>query len=237
MTWVGRFRRHENLLESLWGIPAMGAVLGGLLGAMVSLLDEHIEAPALWQYPPSTASTVLSSIIGATAALTGFVITVTVLVVQMATGTFSARILRLWFRDRLLKGTLALLAGTLTFSFSVLWRIQDDSVPDLGVTLAGLLIALCLLAFIAFFDRIIRRLRPAAVAADVARMARSTFAQTVRLADRPSIRWDYTTATESAPALVVRSSMWRRHPGCRSRRPRRMGPRARRPTRPATPRR
>jgi len=207
MTWGGRFRRHENLLESLWGIPAMGAVLGGVLGVVVSLADEQIEAPSLWQYSPSTASTVLSSIIGATAALTGFVVTVTVLVVQMATGTFSARILRLWFRDRLLKGTLALLAGTLTFSFSILWRIGDDSVPDLGVTLAGLLIVLCLLAFIAFFDRIIRRLRPAAVAADVARMARSAFAQTVRLADRPSIRWDYTTTTPSAPVLVVRSSI------------------------------
>jgi Predicted membrane protein (DUF2254) len=47
---------------------------------------------------------VLSAIASAVAALTGFVVTVTVLVVRMATGTFSARYIRLWYRDRVLKG-------------------------------------------------------------------------------------------------------------------------------------
>jgi uncharacterized membrane protein len=143
MTWGRRFRRREGLVESLWGIPAVGAVLGAILGIVVSFADEQIGAPTLWHYSPSTASTVLTSIVGTTAALTGFVVTVTVLVVQMATGTFSARILRLWYRDPMLKATLAVLAGTLTFSFSVLRRIDDDFVPDLGVTLSGFLVSLC----------------------------------------------------------------------------------------------
>lgn len=120
---------------------------------------------------------------GATSALTGFVVTVTVLVVQMATGTFSARVMRLWYRDPLLKVTLAIFVGTLTFSFSVLSRIGDDFVPNLSVTLSGVLVSLCLLAFIFFFDRCVRRLRPAAVAADVGRTARATFVQIVSLAD------------------------------------------------------
>ena len=205
MTWGRRFRLRESVLESLWVIPLAGAVFGGVLGLVVSFADENIGAPSLWQYSPSTASTVLSSIVGATAALTGFVVTVTVLVVQMATGTFSARILRLWYRDSMLKTTLAVLVGTLTFSFSVLRRIDDDFVPDLGVTLSGFFVSLCLLAFIVFFDRYLRRLRPAAVAADVASTARSTFAQTVRFADRPDIRWDYGT-TRADPTLVVRAS-------------------------------
>ena len=137
MSWRTRFRRRIGLVENLWALPVMGAVLGAILGLVVSVVDEHLGAPSLWQYSPSTASAVLTSIVGATAALTGFVVTVTVLLVQMATGTFSARILRLWYRDPLLKATLAVLVGTLTFSFSVLRRIEDDSVPDLGVTLSG----------------------------------------------------------------------------------------------------
>ena len=88
MTWARRFRRRESLRESLWLIPIVGAVLGGILGVVVSVADEQIGTPSLWQYSPSTASAVLTAIIGATAALTGFVVTVTVLVVQMATGTF-----------------------------------------------------------------------------------------------------------------------------------------------------
>ncbi len=169
MSWRTRFRRRIGLVENLWALPVLGAVLGAILGLIVSVVDEHLGAPSLWQYTPSTASAVLTSIVGATAALTGFVVTVTVLLVQMATGTFSARILRLWYRDPLLKATLAVLVGTLTFSFAVLRRIEDDSVPDLGVTLSALAVSLCLLVFIVFFDRSIRRLRPVSVAADVAR--------------------------------------------------------------------
>jgi uncharacterized membrane protein len=125
--------------------------------------------------------------------------------VQMATGTFSARIMRLWYRDPILKATLAVLVGTLTFAFSVLRRIEDDFVPDLGVTMSGFLVSLCLLVFIVFFDRYIRRLRPAAVAADVASEARSMFEQAVRFADRSDIRWEY-EPTRADPTLVVRAS-------------------------------
>ena len=204
LTWARRFRRRESLVESLWLIPVIGAVLGAILGVVVSVADEHIGTLSPWEYSPSTASAILTSIVGAAAALTGFVITVTVLVVQMATGTFSARILRLWLRDRTLKVTLAVLVGTLTYSFAVLRRIDDDFVPDTGVALSGFFISLCLLFFIVFFDRFIRGLRPVSVAAHVASVARTTFAQLARLADRPDIRWEYVT-TRAEPTLVVRT--------------------------------
>src|SRR5215831_14203504 len=154
---------RETIRGSLWVIPLVGALLGGLLGVLVSVLDEHLTMPAFWQYSPSTASTLLTAIVGASAALTGFVVTVTVLVVQMATGTFSARYMRLWYRDRMLKATLAVLIGTLTFSFALLRRIEATFVPELGVTIAGTLIITSLLVFIFFFDRFIHRLRPVTV--------------------------------------------------------------------------
>ena len=125
--------------------------------------------PGFWQYSPSTATTLLSAIVGASAALTCFVVTVTVLVVQMATGTFSARYMRLWYRDRMLKATLAVLIGTLTFSFALLRRIEQTFVPELRVTIAGTLITASVLVFIFFLDRFIHRLRPVTVAALVAR--------------------------------------------------------------------
>ena len=219
MTWARRFRLRESLRESLWLIPIAGAALGGILGVAVSVADEQIGTPSLWQYSPSTASTVLTAIIGAAAALTGFVVTVTVLVVQMATGTFSARIMRLWFRDRILKVTLAILVGTLTYSFSVLQRIDDDFVPDIGVTLSGALISLSLLVFIVFFDRFIRRLRPVAVAADVAdvparRSRRSCASLIARTSggstSRParSRRWscEPAAAARSRPSILTVSS-------------------------------
>ena len=88
-------------------LPLAGGLLGLLLGSAAILADRSVHLPSYWTYSPSTASTVLSTIVGAMAALTGFVVTVTVLAVQMATGTFSARYMRLWYRDRVLKLLLA----------------------------------------------------------------------------------------------------------------------------------
>jgi uncharacterized membrane protein len=113
MTWATRFRIREYLRESRWVVPPLGAVIGVLGAAVLISIDSHVKVPSNWAYSSSTASTVLSAIVDAEAALTGFVVTVTVLVVQMASGTFSARSMRLWYRDPVLKGMLALLIGTL----------------------------------------------------------------------------------------------------------------------------
>jgi len=204
VTWSRRFRLRETVRGSLWVIPLVGAVLGALLGFGTSVLDEYVQLPDFWQYSPTTASTLLTAIVGASAALTGFVVTVTVLVVQMATGTFSARYMRLWYRDRMLKATLAVLVGTLTFSFAVLRRVEATYVPEVGVTIAGILITTSLLVFVFFFDRFIHRLRPVTVAALVAGAGRRSFEDAVRLTDRPELRFSV-EATVAEPTLLVRT--------------------------------
>jgi len=165
-------------------VPLLGAILGALLGSLGSFFEGHIGVSAYWQYSPSTASTVLSSIVGSTAALIGFVVTVTVLVVQMATGTFSARYMRLWYRDRMLKAVLAVLIGTLAFAFQLL-RHVGSTVPDFGVTLAGLLLLIGLILFMLYLDRVLHRMRPVAVAALVGQAGREAFEIAVRWAARP----------------------------------------------------
>ena len=127
---------------------------------------------------------------GATAALTGFVVTVSVLVVQMATSSFSARYMRLWYRDRVLHVLLAMLVGTFTFSFTLLAGVEENSVPHVGVTATGVLMAADLFLFLFFLDRFVHRLRPVAVAAHAAAAGRRAFESTVRAAagsDAPEI--------------------------------------------------
>ena len=184
MTWSSRFRAREYLLGSIWVVPLLGAIAGALLGSVGSLIDDHVNVSTYWQYSPSTASTVLSSIVGSTAALIGFVVTVTVLVVQMATGTFSARYMRLWYRDRMLKAVLAVLIGTLAFAFMLL-RHVGSTVPDLGVTVAGLLLLVGLILFMLYLDRVLHRMRPVAVAALVGQAGREAFESAVHWAARP----------------------------------------------------
>jgi uncharacterized membrane protein len=139
--------------------------------------------------------------------LTGFVVTVTVLAVQMATGTFSARYMRLWYRDRVLKILLALLVGTLAYSFALLQRIENNFVPDLGVSIAGLLVLSALLLFVFFLDRFIHRLRPVAVAMLVADYVHRGFERyTAALAAAPDVFSGAFEPVGEQPALVIGSA-------------------------------
>jgi len=115
--------------------------------------------------------------------------------------------MRLWYRDRVLKMLLALLAGTLTFSFALLRRITNDFVPNLGVTIAGFLVAISLLLFLIFLDRFLHRLRPVAVAMLVAGYAHRSFERyTAALAAAPDVFSGTFETGGEQPTLVIRSA-------------------------------
>ena len=207
MSWNTVFRLRQFTLGSLWVLPLAGGLLGLLLGTGIVLADQSVHLPPYWTYSPSTASTLLSAIVGAMAALTGFVVTVTVLAVQMVTGTFSARYMRLWYRDRVLKLLLALLVLTLAYSFAVLRRVKGNFVPNLGVSIAGVLVIASLLLFVIFLDRFLHRLRPVAVAAQVASYARRDFERyAIALTAAPDVFLGVFDPAGARPTLVVRSA-------------------------------
>jgi uncharacterized membrane protein len=207
MSWARRFRIRQYVRGSLWVLPLIGGVLGVALGALDVLVDKSLHLSGELTYSASTASTLLATIVGAMAALTGFVVTVTTLVVQMATGTFSARYMRLWYRDRMLKALLALLIGTLAFSFTLLRRVESSFVPNLGVSVAGVLVVATLLVFVVFLDVYLHRLRPVAVAVLVANYVRDEFRpQEAALAATPDIWLGQFEAHGERPALAVHSA-------------------------------
>ncbi|HEY7059696.1 MAG TPA: DUF2254 family protein, partial [Vicinamibacterales bacterium] len=145
-------------------------------------------------------------IVGAMAALTGFVVTVTVLVVQMAIGTFSARFMRLWYRDPMLKAVLAVLVGTLAFAFSLLRRVESSFVPNLGVSLAGGLVLVGPLLFVVFLDGYLHKLRPVAVAALGHGYVRREFKRLVAAVDAPDVFAGSSGSEREQPTFVVRTA-------------------------------
>ncbi|MGW2558723.1 DUF2254 domain-containing protein [Streptomyces sp. NPDC001514] len=194
MSWATVFRLRQYAKASLWMVPLLGIVLGVLLADATVWLDSKVRVPEDWQYSASTASSVLSSIVGAMVALLGFVVTIGVLVVQQATGTLSPRYMRLWYRDRLQKAVLATFAGTFAFAFSLLRRIETDFVPDLGVTLAGAGVAASLLLLLIYLNRFIHNLRPVAIAALVSGAGRRLIDRGTMLAESGTIRGGERTA-------------------------------------------
>jgi uncharacterized membrane protein len=208
VSWRTRFRLRQFVRGSIWLVPVLGGAVGSLCGIAAAETRGLYSLPEGWTYSAGTAQAVLASVVSASVGLTGFVVTVSVLIVQMATGTFSARYMRLFYRDRLLKAVLAVLVATLTFSYSLLRRVEENAVPSLGVTLAGFLLAGGVLLFLVFLNRSIHRLRPVAVAALVAQAGRRAFQDTLVEAAKPDaplfLPRSYRSATP--PALVVESA-------------------------------
>lgn len=206
MTWSVAFRLRRYLRESLWVVPLVGGVLGWTLGLVSADVSAVVDVSTRWQYSASTAEAVLAAVVAASVSLVGFVVTVSVLIVQMATGTFSARYMRIFYRDRTFKAVLAVLIGTFTFSYTLLRHVEADQVPNVGITLAGACLGLGILLFVIFLDRAIHRLRPVAVAALVAKAGRKALQQVIEEAARPDapavVAASYRVPGE--PTLVVR---------------------------------
>jgi len=207
MSWSTRFRVRQFMRGSIWLVPVLGGIAGALCGIAAAEGGRLWTPPDGWTYSAGTAQAVLASVVGASVGLTGFVVTVGVLIVQMATGTFSARYMRIFYRDRLLKAVLAVLVGTLTFSYGLLRRVEQDSVPSLGVTLAGFFLAAGVLLFLVFLNRSIHRLRPVAVAALVAQAGRRSFLDVLREVEEADAPVHVLGAyvSETPPMLVVPS--------------------------------
>jgi uncharacterized membrane protein len=67
MSWARRFRTREYMRGSLWVLPLAGGVLGVLAGSGDLLLEKGLSPPTVLSYSSSTASTLLTTIVGATA--------------------------------------------------------------------------------------------------------------------------------------------------------------------------
>lgn len=168
-SWAARFRLRQYAKASLWIVPLFGLVLGVALAEAAAAVDGASWLPTSWDYSASTATSVLSSVVGSMIALLGFVVTIGVLVIQQATGTLSPRYMRLWYRDRLQKAVLGTFTGTFAFAYTLLRSIETDSVPNLGVTMAGVAVSASLLLLLIYLNRFTHNLRPVAIADIVGR--------------------------------------------------------------------
>src|SRR6185436_1439899 len=154
----------------------LGAVAGGALAVADLGVEDQVTLPREWSYSTATASSLLTTVAGAMIGLLGLVVTIGVLVVQMATGTLSPRFMRLWYRDRLQKVVLASFTATFVFSFALLREVGEGQVPDIGISLAGLAVTIDLILLLTYLDRFVHALRPVAVASAMARSGLSVIA-------------------------------------------------------------
>ena len=169
LSWAARFQFRQHMRQSLWAVPLVGTLVGVALARLDLWLEPKVDLPAEWTYSAGAASSLLTAVAGAMVGLVGLVVTVGVLVVQMATGTLSPRFMRLWYRDRLQKLVLAAFTATCAFSYALLRQAGSGQVPNLGVTIAGVAVTVDLVLLLLYLDRFVHALRPVAVGAAMAK--------------------------------------------------------------------
>lgn len=168
MSWALRFKLRELRKNSLWVVPVAGVVICLLAQRLVSRLDNRWDPPSSLTFTPSTAGLMLSAIVAASMSLAGFMLTILVLLVQMASSSYSPRTLLFVFRNSQLKLALALFVGTSAFAFLSMGEISDTTANNLSVLVCGLLSLFSILFFLQCLSQLMHGIRPAKMADRVA---------------------------------------------------------------------
>lgn len=154
----------ELLRVQLWVVPSLAALIAALAALLLIFIDRHFNAFGLpLEISTESARAVLTSISGAMISFTALVFSVTMLVLQMASTQLSPRVARSFLRDRFNQAVLGLFVATFVFSLLLLASINRDTVPQLGVLGAILLVLAAVLGFVAYLDHMAHAIRPTSV--------------------------------------------------------------------------
>lgn len=159
---------RERLRESLWFLPTT-AVLGALvIGFVVGGVDvdaSGVGEVVLFSGDADSARTLLATLLGALVTVTGLVLSITVVALQLASQQFSPRLLRRFLRDRGTQGAITVLFGTYGYLMAVLQSLPfgDAPAPRLAVTVGLALALVNLFTLVYFIHDITRGIRVEAI--------------------------------------------------------------------------
>lgn len=165
----------DNLRSSLWFRPALGALFGAALAAVLSELDRNrgFSSLPLLQIGVEGSHAVLGAIATGMLTILGLVFSILMVALVLASQQFSPRILRNFIRDRVAQNVLAVFIGVFVYALLLLARINQteggiDS-PVLSVTVAILVTLIAIGYFIHFIDHITKTIRANYIVDDIDR--------------------------------------------------------------------
>jgi uncharacterized membrane protein len=157
-----RARARENRLqESLLFLPLIMLASSVVLQIVARYLDRHVLADWLspFRMSPDAAATLLSTIAGATITTAGVVFSLLVVSLQLASGQFSPRVLRTFWRDRVGQVLIGLLLSTFAFCVLSLGQLDTSAAHAPTATMAcSIVLAFAsILCIVGYLNRITRR--------------------------------------------------------------------------------
>lgn len=159
--------------ESLFLLPLL-IVFGGMLLAIVSRAVDRRIGPSprfLLKMDSGVATTLLSTIAGATITTAGVIFSLTIVSLQLASTQLSPRVMRWFIRDRLSQVVIGLLVATFVYCVLSLPDLDGSSpipAPPVTVTVAVVLTIVTVITIIAHIDHLAHRLEVGQVVREIA---------------------------------------------------------------------
>lgn len=147
-------------------------------------MDEALPAThalLVFPGPPGGARSFLSSIIQAMISFTGLVFSITIVVLQLSSGQFSPRVLRMFLGDRMIQFALGVFVATFVYAMVVHRAIRGTVghgafVPRIAVTVAFALVLASVGLFIGYIAHIANLIRVATIITYVGDQSRRVLA-------------------------------------------------------------
>ena len=179
--------------SSLWLIPVLCVLAGVAIASGTLALDRHWGYQALPPRlvgTPTAASAVLSTVAAAMVSLTALVLTITMVVVQLAMGQFSPRIVQRILRDKPSQFAIGLFVATFVHALLALRAVTDKGdgtgrVPGIALYAAFLLVFASIVALVIYVQHIGQALRVSALIELVGKETRKVIADSYPHQDEP----------------------------------------------------
>jgi uncharacterized membrane protein len=168
---VTAFRVIDHVRSSLWFIPVACVLAGVVLSFSTLWIDDasdHSLIPHSLTGGPDAALVILSAVATSMVSLAALVLTITMVVVQLAMGQFSPRIVQRILRDKPSQFAIGIFVATFAHAMLAMRDVRmggngGGTVPGLAVVVAFLLVVVSIVVLVLYVHHIGRSLRVSAL--------------------------------------------------------------------------
>jgi len=158
-------KSSSNISAGLWLVPVM-CVVGGVVLSLVTLaIDRSTDFELIPRWVtggPDAALNILGTIAASMVSLAALVLTITMVVVQLAMGQFSPRIVQTFLRDKPSQFAIGLFVATFAHAMLSLREVSldgDGQVPGIAIVVGYVLVLVSIAMLVVYVTHIGRSLR------------------------------------------------------------------------------
>jgi uncharacterized membrane protein len=167
---ITKFRAAHWLQTSMWFWPLVCIGAGIALSVVSVAVDRAFDGalvPRALTGGPDAAMEILGTVAGSMVSLTALVLTVVLVVVQLAMGQFSPRIVATILQDKPSQFAIGTFVGTFAHAMLSLSQVRTaegaEFVPGVAIVLAFVLIIVSIMVLVLYVNHIGRKLRAASL--------------------------------------------------------------------------